>query len=624
MRKLMMLLAAFIASFLISAPVRAQVAVSGHVQIPSSSARPNTVAISFVNPQAGTANVVSVGNRIFPSSAGLNILPLNNVFTENNSFLGTSVLKTINSVRYVSQFPGGDLGAKINAAVTDCVVNNPSAPCKYVLDMAGTISTPPNLPMGSVFECNANQTVTLSTTWNISHRGTLYNFNGCQFNFTLDARSLAFNVSKNSFGTVNTSGSTVTFVSGTDFTNMDPGDGIIINGGTYNIATVTPPNRLTVTSSVGTLTGVRYAGALVIPAVLSPLPTVTINDLSIAYAGAGTTSNTGFQLDLVSGFIGRDIHVRDFASGLGLSLIGSLSNSFQNLYLGNNLCQGILDQSTFGGATITSNLNRFMQPVIVAGGHCPSNISFDVDHGSFGNVFDEPDFEGNAAEVTLYFQNGAFKNTVRDGDFEVNGDGTTGSADITFDSGSGNLADSNRFATLTVNRPAIGILCAGASTVCTLNNNVFGPGASYTNAWNFISSATGSISGNSPGSAGHGDPASVQDMAGNVIYASLTDSGLASGSVSNVCASTLGRLEITGCPTVIPPISASLTTTSATTDNLTITGMTSSGHCSIAATNASAATNIATTFISAKTTNQITVTHVATRSMTYDFVCTPN
>lgn len=72
----------------------------------------------------------------------------------------------------------------------------------------------------------------------------------------------------------------------------------------------------------------------------------------------------------------------------------------------------------------------------------------------------------------------------------------------------------------------------------------------------------------------------------------------------------------------IPPVT--LTTTAATSDNVTITGMTSSGHCSLGATNATAAANIATTYISAKTSNQITVTHVATSGMTYDILCTPN
>lgn len=71
-----------------------------------------------------------------------------------------------------------------------------------------------------------------------------------------------------------------------------------------------------------------------------------------------------------------------------------------------------------------------------------------------------------------------------------------------------------------------------------------------------------------------------------------------------------------------PVLAAALTTTAATTDNVTVTNMTSSGHCSLTPTNASAATNVATTYVSAKTTNQITVTHTATASMTYDVNCT--
>jgi hypothetical protein len=92
----------------------------------------------------------------------------------------------------------------------------------------------------------------------------------------------------------------------------------------------------------------------------------------------------------------------------------------------------------------------------------------------------------------------------------------------------------------------------------------------------------------------------------------------------NTCVGTGGILTTSGCSTSTSALSASLTTTSATTDNVTITGMTSSGHCSLGAQNASAATNLATTFISAYTTNQITVTHTATASMIYDFLCTAN
>ena len=79
---------------------------------------------------------------------------------------------------------------------------------------------------------------------------------------------------------------------------------------------------------------------------------------------------------------------------------------------------------------------------------------------------------------------------------------------------------------------------------------------------------------------------------------------------------------VSRCAATVMP--ASLTTTAATSDNVTIQGMTSSGHCSVTPTNASAATNLATTYVSAKTTNQITVTHTATASMNYDILCTPN
>jgi len=71
-------------------------------------------------------------------------------------------------------------------------------------------------------------------------------------------------------------------------------------------------------------------------------------------------------------------------------------------------------------------------------------------------------------------------------------------------------------------------------------------------------------------------------------------------------------------------ISATLNTTSATSDKVAIQGATSNSHCTVTPTNASAATNIATTYVSAKTANQITVTHTATANMNYDVTCTVN
>jgi hypothetical protein len=108
---------------------------------------------------------------------------------------------------------------------------------------------------------------------------------------------------------------------------------------------------------------------------------------------------------------------------------------------------------------------------------------------------------------------------------------------------------------------------------------------------------------------------------------SATSVKLSSGSYANTWATN----PLTGSYSFTTPngasysaMPASLTTTSATSDAVTVQGITSSGHCSLTATNTSAAANHATTYVSAKTTNQITVTHTATAGMTYDVMCTSN
>lgn len=70
------------------------------------------------------------------------------------------------------------------------------------------------------------------------------------------------------------------------------------------------------------------------------------------------------------------------------------------------------------------------------------------------------------------------------------------------------------------------------------------------------------------------------------------------------------------------PLATSFATTASTSDNVTVTGINSGSHCVLFPTTATAATNIATTYISAVTTNQITVTHTATSGMSYNVLCT--
>jgi len=71
-------------------------------------------------------------------------------------------------------------------------------------------------------------------------------------------------------------------------------------------------------------------------------------------------------------------------------------------------------------------------------------------------------------------------------------------------------------------------------------------------------------------------------------------------------------------------LTGSLTTTALTSDIVSIVGMTRGGHCSITPTNAEAATEIGTTFISAKNKDKITVSHTASAGLTYDILCSPN
>ena len=68
----------------------------------------------------------------------------------------------------------------------------------------------------------------------------------------------SFTVYAARYGTVNTSGTSVSFASGQNFLGSQAGDPILINGVQYAIASVTSPTSATLTTSAGTQTGVNY------------------------------------------------------------------------------------------------------------------------------------------------------------------------------------------------------------------------------------------------------------------------------------------------------------------------------------------------------------------------------
>jgi hypothetical protein len=103
--------------------------------------------------------------------------------------------------------------------------------------------------------------------------------------------------------------------------------------------------------------------------------------------------------------------------------------------------------------------------------------------------------------------------------------------------------------------------------------------------------------------------------------------------VPNLNASLLGGVALseicqnngTGCPaTASGPLPASFTSTAAAFDDVTVRGMTPAGHCSVTATNAAAASNIATVYVSRKIDNAVRVAHASIAGLTYDLICTPN
>lgn len=93
--------------------------------------------------------------------------------------------------------------------------------------------------------------------------------------------------------------------------------------------------------------------------------------------------------------------------------------------------------------------------------------------------------------------------------------------------------------------------------------------------------------------------------------------------VTETISSPAGSLVVINNVGINGPIVGSLTTTNATSDVVSITGILSTSHVSLQATNSSAAGMAASVYVSAKSAGQITVTHPATAGATFDIIITP-
>lgn len=83
-------------------------------------------------------------------------------------------------------------------------------------------------------------------------------------------------------------------------------------------------------------------------------------------------------------------------------------------------------------------------------------------------------------------------------------------------------------------------------------------------------------------------------------------------------------VKVTSCTGCV--LTGTITYTTATSDNATVTGATASSHCWSFPTNATAAANTVVPYVSSVTTNTVTITHVVTTASggTANVFCTPN
>jgi hypothetical protein len=163
---------------------------------------------------------------------------------------------------------------------------------------------------------------------------------------------------------------------------------------------------------------------------------------------------------------------------------------------------------------------------------------------------------------------------------------------------------------LTYTSPTVGFIPKVSNTTApgTVVNSLLDDGATTANTLTYAGSGGFALTGTSHGITIPAGTA-VAPASGKVVISS-------DPTVGNLLVSQNGGIAIDPVPLV-----ASLVTTAATSDNVTLTGMTSTGHCVLQPTNAAASTATGT-YVSAKTTNQITVTHAVTANMDFDVICT--
>ncbi len=461
-----------------------------------------------------------------------------------------------------SSFPGPDIGAQINNAVSYCV--RLGEVCTVEVNSGGTISTSPDLPIGFGLRFNPQAQYNLSTHWVMSHRGVTYLFNGAHFNYTLADGQPAFYIGKQISGTVSVAGTAVTWLSGPQFNDVDVGDTIEVDSGSFgplagNVASVNSPTSVTLTAGLGrNIASVREAFYMDASNAIGTYNgrNVAIYDLSVNDFPA-TAADTGLEVELADGVAIYNFTGNNFTNGSCVKLMGAVAGNYYGTHCNNDANGILIDQNVAGGFWIsTSNANRFFGLDLDSSPSSTGNAL--VVNGSYGNYFFGLHAEGNVNHTGIILEQlaalgypgtliQATDNTLQISDIERNGDNTSGATDVSLlNASSMNLIFGGVFiSTYTGGGAGLGAQ-TGVSIASTATGNVLRDTSfvgSYGTSYTFGGGTNGFVDGvstvgtvNNPSvvvsgtgatfpaitSAGHFNQAATADFAGSCAMSSST------------------------------------------------------------------------------------------------------
>ena len=387
----------------------------------------NTVPVTAGGTGASSASAALASLGAQAAMPGVSTDGANGLVVAGAIAATSATAQIVNGIRYASNYAGSDIGARIASAISDWKTNGGS--CQIAVTVPGTISTWPDIPQGCSLTFTPG-TYTATTTLLMHHTGSSFDFGGAVLIDSIGGGTPAIDIGKASAlaaspGTVNTSGTTVTWVSGPTFADIDPGDQIAINGTAYNVSSVSSSTSLTVTASAGTQTGPPFMAIMYVESSLQTKLAPQVKNVTIV-GGSGDhvrlTATQDVILDKVTSIN---------AGALPFEFRGANSGDNYSLIAHGGTTGAIaLNGFSFAGLSSGSNDNRFFGGEIV-GTAAGSADAVSIASGEV--TFYGTRWAGNYAANSAHIQGGAGGFNCYGCSMERNGNGTSSSVQVLFD-----------------------------------------------------------------------------------------------------------------------------------------------------------------------------------------------